>query len=43
VAVVAAAAGCSPVSLVVTEMVAGAARLRVGTLRWDAVRQWMFM
>jgi hypothetical protein len=38
VAVVAAAVGCSPVSLAVTEMVAGAARRRVGTLRWDAVR-----
>jgi hypothetical protein len=39
VAVVAAAVGCGPVAVAVTEMVAGAARRRVGTLRWDAVRQ----
>jgi hypothetical protein len=39
VAVIAAAVGRGPVSLAVTEMVAGAARRRVGTLRWDAVRQ----
>ena len=39
VAVVAAAVGHGAVSLAVTEMVAGAARRRVGTLRWDAVRQ----
>jgi hypothetical protein len=39
VAVIAAAVGRGPVSLAVTEMLAGAARRRVGTLRWDAVRQ----
>jgi hypothetical protein len=39
VAVVAAAVGHGAVSLAVTEMVAGAARRPVGTLRWDAVRQ----